>query len=51
MAECYYCGDEVPKGQGKMLILNSGERLHFCSGKCEKNYKNNRSHQYPDKEN
>jgi ribosomal protein L24E len=48
--ECDYCGDEIGKTQGKMLVLQSGEKLHFCSGKCEKNYKNGRGHRYPDKE-
>lgn len=50
MTECDYCGDEIGKTEGKMLVLQSGERLNFCSGKCEKNYKNDRSHSYPDKE-
>lgn len=47
--ECDYCGDEVHKSQGKMVVLSSGERVTFCSGKCEKNYKNNRKHRYTDK--
>ncbi|MFB6207925.1 MAG: 50S ribosomal protein L24e [Candidatus Nanohaloarchaea archaeon] len=49
MVECDYCGDEVPKTEGKMRVLNTGERLFFCSGKCEKNYDKNRSHSYPEK--
>lgn len=48
--KCSYCGDEVKKTQGKMLVLNSGERKFFCSGKCEKNFRNDRSHEYPDLE-
>ena len=49
MTECDYCGDEIAKTKGKMLVLASGERVYFCSSKCEKNYKNNRSHKYPEK--
>lgn len=48
--ECDYCGDEIEKTRGKMLVLQSGEKLHFCSGKCEKNYKQGRGHRYSDKE-
>lgn len=48
--ECDYCGDEIGKTEGKMLVRQSGEKLYFCSGKCEKNYKKNRSHRYPQKE-
>lgn len=48
--ECDYCGKEVEKTKGKMLVLQSGEKLYFCSGKCEKNYRNRRSHKYPEKE-
>jgi len=48
--ECAYCGEELKKTEGKMLVLQSGERLYFCSGKCEKNYRKNRSHSYPNKQ-
>ena len=44
--ECEYCGEELKKAEGKMLVLSSGEKVHFCSGKCEKNYKKGRSHEY-----
>ncbi len=47
MVECDYCGEEVAKTEGKLLVLNSGKKLYFCSGKCEKNYRKNRSHTYP----
>lgn len=48
--ECDYCGKELEKSRGKMLVRSSGERVYFCSGKCEKNYKQNRKHSYPEKE-
>lgn len=48
--ECDYCGTEVEKTKGKMLVLQSGEKLYFCSSKCEKNYKKDRKHRYTDKE-
>lgn len=44
--ECEYCGDEIEKGSGKMVVLNSGEKLYFCSGKCQKNYEKDREHDY-----
>jgi ribosomal protein L24E len=46
--ECDYCGDDLPKTGGKMLVLNSGKRIHFCSGKCQSNWEQNRSHEYAD---
>jgi ribosomal protein L24E len=46
MTNCDYCGEEVPKTGGKMLVLNSGKRVNFCSGKCEKNWEKNRKHDY-----
>ncbi|MFB6209548.1 MAG: hypothetical protein ABEJ56_05435 [Candidatus Nanohaloarchaea archaeon] len=48
--ECEYCGEELDKTKGKMVVLSSGEKLHFCSGKCEKNWRKNRSHDYQNKE-
>lgn len=50
MTECDYCGEKIPKTEGKILVKTSGEKLNFCSGKCEKNWKKNRSHKYPEKE-
>jgi len=44
--ECDYCGTELGKTDGKMLVLRSGEKLHFCSSKCEKNYSKERNHDY-----
>lgn len=48
--ECDYCGEEVSKTKGKLLVRTSGEKLFFCSGKCEKNYEKNRSHEYSKQE-
>lgn len=48
--ECEYCNQELGKTDGKMLVLSSGEKVYFCSSKCEKNWKKNRSHSYPEKE-
>ncbi len=49
MPECDYCGEELEKTRGKMLVLSTGEKLYFCSSKCQKNYRNKRSHGYPNK--
>ena len=37
MAKCSFCGEELEKGTGKMLVYNSGKIEYFCSSKCEKN--------------
>jgi len=50
MTECDYCGEELPKTQGKLVVQNNGDKKFYCSGKCEKNAENNRSHEYPQKE-
>jgi ribosomal protein L24E len=48
MPECEYCGDELEKTSGKMLVRNSGNKLFFCSGKCETNWANDRNLDYRD---
>ncbi|MFB6180793.1 MAG: hypothetical protein ABEJ93_02860 [Candidatus Nanohalobium sp.] len=50
MAECDYCGQEISKTKGKLLILNNGAKRRFCGSKCEKNWEKGRSHDYPEKE-
>ncbi|MFB6245563.1 MAG: 50S ribosomal protein L24e [Candidatus Nanohaloarchaea archaeon] len=46
--KCSYCGEEEQRTSGKLLVLKSGDREFFCSGKCEKNWKNDRGHEYAD---
>lgn len=46
---CTYCGNDVTPTTGKLVIRQSGDRLFFCSGKCEKNFDNNRSLEYAEK--
>ncbi|MDY6773791.1 MAG: hypothetical protein SVS85_01200 [Candidatus Nanohaloarchaea archaeon] len=46
MTECDYCGNELPKTAGKMLVLSDGSRFHFCSSKCEKNWEKDRNLEY-----
>ncbi|MFO7793413.1 MAG: hypothetical protein R6V35_00355 [Candidatus Nanohaloarchaea archaeon] len=46
--KCDYCGEQVQKGNGKLLVLNSGKKLYFCSGKCQKNHDKGRQHTYPE---
>jgi large subunit ribosomal protein L24e len=36
MVKCYFCSDEVKKGQGILLANNKGKLMHFCSSKCRK---------------
>jgi len=37
MAKCSFCGEQIEKGTGKMLVYTSGKIDYFCSTKCEKN--------------
>jgi len=37
MAKCDFCGNNIPKGTGKMYVKKDGKILYFCSTKCEKN--------------
>jgi len=37
MALCSFCGNEIPKGTGSMLVKKDAKILWFCSRKCEKN--------------
>jgi len=48
--ECEYCGQEAKKTSGKLYVRTSGEKLFFCSGKCKKNWEQDRGHKYPEKE-
>ncbi len=48
--ECDYCSTEVSKTSGKMLVMNSGKRLYFCSSKCEKNWSKGRNLGYANRE-
>ncbi|MBW3011943.1 50S ribosomal protein L24e [Candidatus Woesearchaeota archaeon] len=36
MPTCSFCNGSF-HAKGKMLVLNSGKILRFCSSKCEKN--------------
>ena len=40
MANCSFCGISMTPGTGKLLALNDGKLLYFCSSKCEKNSRN-----------
>lgn len=48
MAECEYCGEELERTSGKMLVRNSGSKVFFCSGKCQTNWENDRNLEYRD---
>ena len=37
--KCTFCGDNIPRGRGKMFVRNSGQVLHFCGSKCQKNFR------------
>ncbi|OYT41921.1 MAG: 50S ribosomal protein L24e [Candidatus Aenigmarchaeota archaeon ex4484_224] len=33
--KCSFCGREIPRGTGKMVVMNDGRVYYFCSRKCE----------------
>lgn len=35
--KCSFCGREVIKGTGKIVVKKEGTMHYFCSNKCEKN--------------
>ncbi len=35
--KCSFCGEEIVKGTGKMVVRKDGKVFYFCSSKCEKN--------------
>lgn len=35
--KCAFCGIDVPKGFGKIVVKADGKKYEFCSGKCESN--------------
>lgn len=37
--KCNFCGEDVPKGRGKMFVKISGQLSYFCNSKCQKNQK------------
>jgi large subunit ribosomal protein L24e len=37
MVKCNFCGEELPKGGGKLYAKKDGTTYYFCSNKCEKN--------------
>ncbi len=37
MVKCTFCGTDIEKGTGKLLVKTDGKLIHFCSNKCEKN--------------
>jgi large subunit ribosomal protein L24e len=37
MARCTFCGNELERGTGIMLVKKDGSIHYFCSSKCENN--------------
>lgn len=37
MAECVFCGKEIPRGTGTLFVRRDGTLQFYCSGKCIKN--------------
>jgi len=41
--KCSICNSNIAKGTGKMFVRNDGRIFHFCSSKCQKNWKMGRT--------
>lgn len=37
--KCFFCGNPLPRGGGKIFVTRIGEIIPLCSSKCEKNLK------------
>ena len=37
MARCSFCGVEIEKGTGKIVVQSDNTILNFCTRRCEKN--------------
>lgn len=37
MPKCTFCGNDIPRGTGKMFVFSTGKLNYFCSRTCEKN--------------
>jgi len=35
--KCVFCGAEIAKGTGLIIVKNDGKKYELCSSKCEKN--------------
>lgn len=36
---CSFCDGKIEPGTGKKYVKKDGSVMHFCSSKCEKNFK------------
>jgi large subunit ribosomal protein L24e len=39
MARCFFCGEKMPPGRGKVLVKSDGRIFYFDRPKCERNFK------------
>ncbi|MDP9197243.1 MAG: 50S ribosomal protein L24e [Thermoproteota archaeon] len=37
LRSCFFCGRQIPAGDGIMLVKNDGAMQWTCSSKCKKN--------------
>ena len=40
MVKCGFCGNNMERGTGKMLVKNDSTIFYYCSSKCENNHLN-----------
>ncbi len=37
--KCSFCGKEIKRGTGKLLVKDDASKFYFCSSRCEKVFK------------
>jgi len=43
MPKCTFCGKIIDENSGKMFVRVTGQAMHFCNSKCQKNSSMGRS--------
>ena len=37
-AKCFFCGEGISQGSGKVFVKDTGQILHFHDSKCQRNF-------------
>jgi large subunit ribosomal protein L24e len=43
MPKCTFCGGAILEHRGKIFVKITGQVMHFCNSKCQKNFAKGRS--------
>jgi len=36
--KCFFCGDTIEPGTGRLFVKKDGTAYYFCSSKCRRNF-------------